>query len=162
MVVYGGEDGLLRLWNVREGKLLRIFEGHTRPISSVAWNADQRRVLSSSADRSVRMWDLITGECIRVLTGHDDEVVRVAWAPDSNHAFSGDRMGCIVVWDFSKLLTEKQLLEKQIAEATINQEAHIKEAEPYLLESRGLPEQAIYERQSAARWRLRRGQKRTF
>ncbi len=134
LVVYGGEDGLLRLWNVRQGKLLRVFEGHTSPVSSVALNGDQRRVLSCSADRSVRLWDLSSGKCIGILTGHDDEVVRVAWGPDPNHALSGDRKGRIVVWDLSKLLTGKRPAKA----------AFERLRDPYMLDFLSLPEQVQY------------------
>lgn len=108
LVIYGSDDSLLRIWDVSDGKILRVGEGHTGPISTVALNTDQRWVLSGSADRTVRLWDLQSGRFIRVLIGHEVEVVRVAWGSDQSHAFSGDRKGNILVWDFSKLVTGTQ------------------------------------------------------
>jgi GTPase SAR1 family protein len=108
LVIYGAKDGVLRLWNVVEGKCLRVFEGHTGPIVSIALNADQRHVLSGSADQTIRLWDMQSGCCVLMLAGNTGEVVRVAWASKQHRAFSGDRNGRIQVWDFSRLVTGTQ------------------------------------------------------
>ncbi|MGA8220344.1 MAG: TIR domain-containing protein [Candidatus Acidiferrales bacterium] len=105
----GGVEGVLRVWNVTDDELLRTFEGHTRPILSVALNSDQRLVLSGGADKTVRLWDLEFGQAVRVLAGHDDEVVQVAWASDGKHAFSADRKGRILNWDFSTIVHERHV-----------------------------------------------------
>ena len=128
LAIYGGNDGLLRVWDVADGKLLRVFEGHTRPILSVALNADQRRVISGSADQTVRLWDLQSGQSIRILAGHKDEVVRVAWGSEPNHAFSGDCKGQILVWNFSKLVTAAQPLSASTTDVDVLIDAALAEA----------------------------------
>ncbi|BBH70363.1 hypothetical protein ACTI_70480 [Actinoplanes sp. OR16] len=55
LVVTGGEDGTLRIWD-QAGRLL---VGHTGRITSVA--VDGIQVVSASEDGTVRVWDLISG-----------------------------------------------------------------------------------------------------
>ena len=52
-------------------------------VRSVAWNADERRALSGSDDKTVRLWDVETGRCLRVLEGHTSWVRIVAWSTDN-------------------------------------------------------------------------------
>ena len=41
-----GQDSTVRLWDLETGRCLRVLEGHTGYVMSVAWNADQRRAIS--------------------------------------------------------------------------------------------------------------------
>jgi hypothetical protein len=49
------------LWDVRSGKDLRGFEGHSLGINSLALCPDKRRLATGSDDHTVRVWDLETG-----------------------------------------------------------------------------------------------------
>jgi eukaryotic-like serine/threonine-protein kinase len=54
----GGDDGMVRLWSLPEGRLIREFSNHTKAVRSVAFTPDERSVVSGSDDRSVRLWRL--------------------------------------------------------------------------------------------------------
>ena len=94
-----------------DGRCLRVLEGHTRHVWSVAWSADERRALSGASDNTVRLWDVETGRCLRVLEGHTSDVKSVAWSADQRRAFSGDHKGGIRVWDLSEFVTEARAPE---------------------------------------------------
>lgn len=55
----GTKDGVVRLWDMRSGKIIRTLEGHTDAITSLKF--DSRNLITGSLDRSVRIWDLRTG-----------------------------------------------------------------------------------------------------
>jgi WD40 repeat protein len=48
----------LRLWDVATGRELRLFQGHTGPVLSLALSRDGRLLMSSSADGTLRLWQL--------------------------------------------------------------------------------------------------------
>jgi WD40 repeat protein len=49
---------------------LKILDGHTDYVQSVAFSSDSTRVVSCSDDKSVRVWDALTGMELKMLIGH--------------------------------------------------------------------------------------------
>jgi len=78
---------------------LRVLEGHSYGVVSVALRPDGRRAVSGSQDNTVRVWNLETGECLRVLVGHTGSVYSVALCPDGRRAVSGSQDHTLRVWD---------------------------------------------------------------
>src|SRR2546423_718008 len=95
----GSSDSTVRLWDMETGHCLRVMEGHTGQINSIAWSADQRRALSGSYDNTVRLWDVETGRCLRVMEGHTSHVERVAWSADQRWCLSSSWDRAMRLWD---------------------------------------------------------------
>ncbi|AFY93240.1 NB-ARC domain-containing protein [Chamaesiphon minutus] len=72
-----GDDPIVKLWSVCDGRCCHILSGHTNGIWSVAFSPDGDILASSSSDRTVRLWNTLTGECIRVLPEDTDWVTSV-------------------------------------------------------------------------------------
>lgn len=68
-----------QLWDLRTGKCLRKFCGHTDGVTFVMPGPDGR-VLTASEDRTIRMWDVETGECARVIRSHSGAVTGLCMA----------------------------------------------------------------------------------
>jgi WD40 repeat protein len=81
------------------GSLIRIHEGHTRPVHAVAVTRDGRHAVSGSMDKTLRVWDLATGETKTTLQGHTGWVNAVAVTPDDRHVVSGSSDKTLRVWD---------------------------------------------------------------
>src|SRR5207302_10855600 len=71
------------------GREVRRFEGHTGVVSSVAFAADGRQVLSGSWDKTARLWDVAGGRELCRFEGYREEIWSVAVAPDGRHALCG-------------------------------------------------------------------------
>jgi small GTP-binding protein len=48
----------VRLWDLKDGRCLRVFEGHADKVKSVAWSPDGSRAFSADDAGGVRIWDL--------------------------------------------------------------------------------------------------------
>ncbi|MGO9506546.1 MAG: protein kinase domain-containing protein [Mycobacterium sp.] len=101
IVVSGGQDQTVRVWDLANGACLHTLSGHTRWVTSVAVSADGR-VAVSGGDSTVRVWDLASGTCLHTLAGHTSRVKSVAASADGRIAVSGGGFDNTVrVWDLA-------------------------------------------------------------
>jgi WD40 repeat protein len=91
-------EGMVRVYDVTSGQLLRTLQGHVRVVS-VAFSPDGRRLASAGMDKTVKLWDPTTGHEILTLRGHADLVGRVLFSPDGQCLVSASGDGTVRVWD---------------------------------------------------------------
>lgn len=70
----GTKDGIIRLWDLRAGKVVRSLEGHQDSITSLKF--DSTNMITGSQDCTVRIWDLRTGGTIESLK-HNLPVIQI-------------------------------------------------------------------------------------
>jgi WD40 repeat protein len=95
----GARDRLLKLWELADGSLVRTFHGHEEAITSLAFSADGRRMVSGSYDETVIAWDVPAGRLVHTLRGHTNLVTTVAITPDGRRAVSGSLDGTVRLWN---------------------------------------------------------------
>jgi serine/threonine protein kinase/WD40 repeat protein len=75
-----GNDYLVQIWDIATGKRTHLFEGHTREVSRVRFDAAGTRLLTASEDRTARIWSLEAGKPPVVLRRHRGPVWDAVWA----------------------------------------------------------------------------------
>lgn len=95
-----GDDGIIRIWDLATGTLVRRLDGHTAKIVDVALTDDGRTAASASWDRSVRLWDLTSGKPGPVIKGHTSPVNAVAFTEGGDgRILTGGYDGTIRLWE---------------------------------------------------------------
>ncbi|KAG2364072.1 quinon protein alcohol dehydrogenase-like superfamily [Suillus spraguei] len=107
-VASGSEDGTVRLWDVRTGKVITKWKEHTQAVESVCWSPYGDRVVTGSFDGTARVWHVESGGPVQGLnpinTGHQ-HVYAVSYSPSATRIATCGRDG-IKIWDAK---TGKQL-----------------------------------------------------
>src|SRR5207253_232634 len=109
----GGHEGILRIWDVAKGQVLRQINAHTAPpapsaIYCLAWSPDGKQIVSGSLDRSLKLWDTANGTLVKEFKGykekefekgHRDGVFCVVFSPDGKTLVSGSSDHTIKFWN---------------------------------------------------------------
>lgn len=99
MVIAGGQNNKMILWDTTTGQVIQEFNGHEDWIWDIAFSPDDTQVVSASSDTTIILWDVETGEQIRTFEGHIDEVQGVDFSDDGTRILSGSRDMTMVLWD---------------------------------------------------------------
>ncbi|KAJ3202940.1 hypothetical protein HDU82_006958 [Entophlyctis luteolus] len=94
----GSSDGVIKVWNVHTGQLLRSLFGHTNLVRTLQF--DRRHIISASYDRAIKIWNFETGELLMDLAGHSHRVLKLQFDECKVVSCSQDQR--IFVWDFGK------------------------------------------------------------
>ncbi|MFO0907978.1 MAG: WD40 repeat domain-containing protein [Isosphaeraceae bacterium] len=101
LVVTGGFDNTVRLWDAVSRKELKKFEGHTNLVLAVAPSPDGKHVLSGSLDKSAKLWAVPTTGPARDLKDHPAAVHGLAVKPDGKLAAVGTG-NAVRLWDLGE------------------------------------------------------------
>ncbi|KAG0260895.1 hypothetical protein BG011_001549 [Mortierella polycephala] len=96
IVVTGGLDNTLKVWNVETGECLNTLFGHEEGVWSLAF--DKLRIVSGSLDKTLKVWDTESGECLYTLSGPEGAVTCVGLSDTKVAGGSCD--GSVSVWDY--------------------------------------------------------------
>ncbi len=94
----GSLDGLLILWDVKSGRMIRELPGHSRKSPRVAFSPDGALLAAGGEDGTVNVWDVQTGKREEPFRWNDGPVRSLAFSPDGRLLASGDR-GTVQVID---------------------------------------------------------------
>ncbi|KOS13270.1 wd40 repeat-like protein [Malassezia pachydermatis] len=96
VLVTGGYDRTIRVWNLATGETLRVLTGHARGVRCLQF--DDVKLITGSMDRTLKIWNWRTGELLRTLEGHTEGIVSLCF--DDNILVSGSADSNIRVWNF--------------------------------------------------------------
>jgi WD40 repeat protein len=67
LLVSGGNDGALNIWDFDSYRFIKTLPGHTNWVRSVVFNHDSTKIYSGSDDETIKIWDIHKSECIATL-----------------------------------------------------------------------------------------------
>lgn len=77
-----GQEQVVLIWDVGEGRPAGRLEGHAGAVNGVAWSADGLRLATCGDDQSLRVWDTAHGRLLHNLRFDHGRLRSVAWSPD--------------------------------------------------------------------------------
>ncbi|XP_004302002.1 PREDICTED: WD repeat-containing protein 48 [Fragaria vesca subsp. vesca] len=107
LLVSGGTEKVVRVWDPRSGSKTMKLRGHTDNIRALLLDSTGRFCLSGSSDSMIRLWDLGQQRCVHSYAVHTDSVWALASTPTFSHVYSGGRDLSLYLTD---LATRESLL----------------------------------------------------
>lgn len=107
LVVTGGRDRRIIVWEAETLKPLRVFTHHRDAVTGLAFRRGTNQLYSSSKDRTIKVWSLDELAYIETLFGHQDEVVDIAALAQERCISVGARDRTARLW---KVVEETQLV----------------------------------------------------
>jgi pleiotropic regulator 1 len=66
----GGDDKMIKCWDLETNKSVSEFYGHSSEVHTLALHLTLDVLVSGGTDGTVRVWDVRTRRNVHVLTGH--------------------------------------------------------------------------------------------
>jgi WD40 repeat protein len=91
LLVSGGDDGRVTLWNVRSGSLRDSAQAHAGRVWSTAFASDGERLATAGQDETVKLWHFLGDDDRRTIRVHPKNALAVEWlafSPDGQTVFT--------------------------------------------------------------------------
>ncbi|MEC4814558.1 MAG: AAA-like domain-containing protein [Scytonema sp. PMC 1069.18] len=75
-------DNTVKLWNVKDGILLRSLEGHTSDVWSISFSPNGEILASTGNDGTVRLWNVKDYTQIKIIKGYNKSLSSVNFSPN--------------------------------------------------------------------------------
>jgi WD40 repeat protein len=96
------DDGMVKLWDAKSGKLLRTIadrDSSINAVCAVAFSPDGTRLAGAILeDATARIWDTATGRQLCKLQGHNANVTRLVFSPDGQRLATASEDHTVKVW----------------------------------------------------------------
>ncbi|KAL3488950.1 hypothetical protein BJX62DRAFT_239534 [Aspergillus germanicus] len=97
VLAVGGGNGIITLWDLNSGSLIRSLDGHTEAATALGFSVDGL-LASGSNDRTARLWNPESGQLLRTFEGFSAPVWMVGFAADGDLRM-GSTDGVVQRWN---------------------------------------------------------------
>lgn len=91
-------SSVIRVWNLRNGRLLRMLRGHTLGLRALSITPDGKLLASASVDKTARIWNLRNGRQKKLLKV-GAPVWTIAITTDGSRVITGSWPATLTIWD---------------------------------------------------------------
>ncbi len=102
LILTGGSDGTVKLWDAISVRELRTLRGH-RDVGGVAFSPDGRIAASSDTDDRVNIWDVPSGRLLRTIAGNPiggaQYIYSLSFSPDGRTVIAASSGSLVRIWE---------------------------------------------------------------
>mmetsp|Transcript_7808 Transcript_7808/g.17830 ORF Transcript_7808/g.17830 Transcript_7808/m.17830 type:complete len:621 (-) Transcript_7808:1319-3181(-) len=117
------KDKTVIIWSVDEQfNVYKILKGHQQAVNIVAWNPDDRWLLSGGGDLTIKLWETRTGNLLREFKVHTESVSAIAWLNDEDRFVSGSYDKKLIVWNAKSEEPEKIITGERVTDLAVSKD----------------------------------------
>jgi len=105
MCAAGSFDRSVRLWDIRQTRILTTWQGHKGGVWTVAASGDGRVIASGGDEGVIHIWERAQSSASAVLRGHTGAIWGIAFNPEAQRLVSGSLDGTVRIWSTRTLQT---------------------------------------------------------
>lgn len=98
MIVSGGDDGVIQLWELKTGEPISVLTGNLSCICSLTISPDNQILAAGSINGAMTFWQLNTRELLGVYQAHSAPIMAAVFSPDGQTLISGSTDGTLKIW----------------------------------------------------------------
>src|SRR5262249_11208128 len=105
-----GEDGFVRIWDLRTGKdAFPPQRVSSFPLAEAVYSPDGRHLAMTSPDGKIHLLEAATGKELTPLNGQVSSLNGVVFSPDSRHVAAAGEDKTVRIWDLATRKPERVL-----------------------------------------------------
>ena len=98
LIISGGNEGYIRLWNLESLLILKLLNFHTSCVSSLDIEPDSNFLLSCGYDRMICLWNLNKLQLCRSIKGHESFITFANFLKSSKYFITGSFDKSLKIW----------------------------------------------------------------
>lgn len=95
----GGIDSTALLIDIRSGKVIKEFIGHSKVVIALDFSFDGKILATGGGDRLIKLWDVETGKELKTLRGHQSLIFDLDFNSNGEELVSAGWDGAIRLWN---------------------------------------------------------------
>ena len=100
-----GNDGIILVWDMMKGVILRNFSGHTGPVSLISVTNNEKYAISGGVYGLIKVWNIKKARVKFEIQAHHDWISCLCTTNNNKYLISGGGDGFIRIWNlFNKIL----------------------------------------------------------
>jgi WD40 repeat protein len=98
LLASASRDKTIKVWQVKDGKLIKTFQDKNW-ISSLSFSPNGQLIAAACADKTVKIWSLNSNKPVKILPGHTNTVMDLNFNKAGSLLASVSKDGTVKLWD---------------------------------------------------------------
>ncbi|XP_038051991.1 U5 small nuclear ribonucleoprotein 40 kDa protein-like [Patiria miniata] len=110
LIVSGGDDGTIKLWDSRKRGVVQTFQ-NTYQVLAVSFNDTSDQIVSAGIDNDIKVWDLRKNGLLYKMPGHTDSVTGLSLSGDGSYLLSNSMDNTLRIWDIRPFAPQERCVK---------------------------------------------------